>query len=299
MFPALTLNKILLWQAALTLVLASFRQSAPHRPELHPIRPHLEKNKILICPGFGHIANDYNGQNDLVPSLIQQGWDRSQIHVLNVNTSDWLNVFLRGVTDVLFWKGRASPIRPAFRWYLELVAEEMRKFRIENKDVKVILIGHSAGGWLARAAIGFLSEEVEGIEKRIDLKNVAGVVTLGSPHMAPPASVFDITRGALRITNEIFPGAYFAPAIKYITVMSCSIKGQGLAYDSYLRVCGVGDEVGDGFVPCCAGHLEGSIKITVEDVGHEEYGFLDHIQQWHDVMIEQMVCSMKEVAVDR
>jgi len=291
------LAKIFLLQATITLVLASFHQSAPHQHiELHAVRHKSleEKNRILICPGFGYAAAGYISHNDLVPSLVQQGWDRAQIQVLNVNKRDWLKVFLRGMTDINFWKGNASPTRPAFRWYLDLIALEMRKFRAEDEDAKVILIGHSAGGWLARAAIGFLSGEVEGIQKLIDLKNVAGIVTLGSPHVAPPSSVFDITRGALRITNDNFPGAYFAPSIKYLTVMGCSIKGRGLAFDSYLFVCGVGDEHGDGFVPCCAGHLDGAIQINLEEVGHDEYGFPDFIQQWHDTMMEQMVYSNKE-----
>ena len=291
------LAKICILQATITVVLASFHQSAPHQHlELHSVRhkSSLEKNRILICPGFGYAAADYIGHDNLVLSLVQQGWDRAQIQVLNVNKRDWLNVFLRGVTDIKFWKGSASPIRPAFRWYLDLISLEMRTFSAEVEDVKVILIGHSAGGWLARAAIGFLSGEVEGIQKMIDLKNVAGIVTLGSPHVAPPSGIFDITRGALRITNDYFPGAYFAPAIKYLTVMGCSIKGRGLAYDSYLRVCGVGDEHGDGFVPCCAGHLDGASQFNLEGVGHDKYGFPDFIQQWHDTMMEQMVYSNKE-----
>lgn len=90
---------------------------------------------------------------------------------------------------------------------------------------------------------------------------------------------------------------------------SCSVKGNihkhsillrpfytdDLAYQSYLRVCGVGDERGDGFVPCCAGHLEGAVQINLSDVGHTYspencwYGSPNIIEQWHDEMMTKIV----------
>ena len=181
---------------------ATFYQPLPSHTDLkNRMKPH-RNHRILICPGFGHSHEDYSKANSLVPSLVQKGWEENQIRVLPISKLDWLNVFIRGICDVYFWQGNASPTRPAFRWYLNLVANEIHKFILDDDHVQVILIGHSAGGWLARAAIGFLSGEVESIRKVIDLQNILGIVTLGSPHVSPPHEVFDITRGALRLVGQ-------------------------------------------------------------------------------------------------
>ena len=43
---------------------------------------------------------------------------------------------------------------------------------------------------------------------------------------------------------------------------------EGFAFHSYKTVCGDGNEIGDGVVPCCAGYLDGAIQITLEGVQH-------------------------------
>ena len=275
-----------------TAAFVTSQQQVIHRPELHlPSFKNrgLEHIRILLCPGFGQGSNEFIEEGNLKTSLMMQGWDDAQIRVLPIKRSDWLQVFIRGITDIEFWKGTASPIRPAFRWYLDKVSTEINSIVQEDKDANIILIACSAGGWLARAALGFLSGEVPGIEQTIDLNNIIGCVTLGTPNIPPPQSVWDLTRGALRITDEMFPGSYFSPKIKYMTVMSCTTKGEGLSYDSYTRVCGIGNEQGDGIVPCCAGHLEDAIQINLDNVSHEEYGTEAVVPLWHDVMMQNIV----------
>jgi pimeloyl-ACP methyl ester carboxylesterase len=154
--------------------------------------------KILILPGFGNDSIDYtdNGQagveGSLVASLRKRGWGGDQIDILPVERLDWLQVFLRGATDLKFWQSEAPPTRPAFRWYLERIADKVQQL---EDDEQLILVGHSAGGWLARAAVGFgmLPEAPQ-----IDLDKIVGIVTLGAPNLPPPPEVMDMTRGALR-----------------------------------------------------------------------------------------------------
>ena len=38
---------------------------------------------------------------------------------------------------------------------------------------------------------------------------------------------------------------------------------EGFAYNSYLAVCGDGNTIGDGVVPCCAAHVDDSIQVRV------------------------------------
>jgi alpha-beta hydrolase superfamily lysophospholipase len=79
----------------------------------------------------------------------------------------------------------------------------------QPRAVQVDLVGHSAGGWLARAYLA--DEKYHGTQ--LPAPAVRTLVTLGAPHLAPPKGVpgvFDATRGALDWLNDTYPGAHFA-----------------------------------------------------------------------------------------
>ena len=131
-----------------------------------------------------------------------------------------------------------------------------------------------------------------------------------------------------RTTNVMFPGSYYAPKINYITVVANSIDGKQLviqhpmdyirmlfqqttstdmmeafAYESYLTVCGNGNEKGDGIIPCVAGHLDGATQITLLGVQHSFlhfpgnfnwYGSPNVIRLWHDVMLAELFAKEYE-----
>lgn len=235
--------------------------------------------QILILPGFGNDSIDYTMEKSLVPSLIEKGWKPEQISVLPVQRTDWLQVFTNGIFDIKFWTADAGPTRPAFRWYLERISDEISSTTAatttsdDGNKKKFILIGHSAGGWLGRAALGFGSTDDDA--PPIDLSRVLGIVTLGAPNLPPPPGVMDMTRGALRITNERFPGAFHSPSLFYLTAIGLAVQGkrqerqsplerdtlEGFAFNSYEAVCGDGTAIGDGVVPQCAGHLDDAIQV--------------------------------------
>jgi pimeloyl-ACP methyl ester carboxylesterase len=233
-----------------------------------------ENVKLLILPGFGNDSVDYTMDKSIVASLQERGWKPEQIDLLPVQRGDWLQVFTRGLLDWKFWAGVAAPIRPAFRWYLERIADKIEAL---DEDETIILVGHSAGGWLGRAALGFGSSGDKDDAPLVDLSKVSGVVTLGSPHLPPPPEIMDMTRGALRITNEKFPGAHHSPSLFYLTTIGPAVVGkeqekqspveqttlQGFAYNSYEAVCGDGTAIGDGVVPQCAGHLEDALQVRL------------------------------------
>ena len=273
----------------------------------------IPKNvKILILPGFGNESGDYfleqAPQGSLVASLQSKGWQEDQIRVLPLKRTDWLQVFLSGALDLQFWLADADATRPAFAWYLNRIADSIQDMT-DSPDTKVILLGHSAGGWIARAALGFASLPDSNFAKRVDLNQVMGLVTLGAPHLPPPPQVMDMTRGALRITDQLFPGSYHQnQGIFYLTVIGNALKGvkqerkgpfeptspSGFAFNSYEAVCGVGDTVGDGVVPCSAGHLQDALQINLEGIFHSInapdnwYGSISVIDSWHTPMMEQI-----------
>lgn len=106
-------------------------------------------------------------------------------------------------------------------------------------DGKVSLLGHSAGGWLARLYMG-----------EFGIQGVALLVTLGSPHLYPTLThehlsvksagatavsmlmgifgcrpppkgvkgVIDQTRGLLDYIQATYPGAFHAPDVKYVCI---------------------------------------------------------------------------------
>jgi PGAP1-like protein len=220
--------------------------------------------RILILPGFGNDAQDYispsivstneassaaaaaaSSSGSFVNSLLRRGWQPEQIHVLPVQRYEWLQVFLYGCFDLQFWQGTAPPTNPAFCWYLQRVQAVMESFHDDDQAHEVVLIGHSAGGWLGRAALG-----TPAVSQR-----VRALVTLGTPNQPHPT--MDMTRGALRWTHDTYPGAYPHASerkIRYLTVCGTAVTGQPeserrserFAYNSYEAVCGVGETLGDG-----------------------------------------------------
>jgi hypothetical protein len=276
---------------------------------------------FLILPGFFNDSQDYTMPGSLFSCLTSR-ISPDRIHVLPVQRMDWLTVFLCGVIDINFWTSNMAPTRPAFSWYLERIFKEVNRIKAEQvvmgireENVKVVLLGHSAGSWLARAAVGFgtnttpHTESKSLWEKKIALQHIAGFVSLGTPHIPPPESVMDMTRGALRITNEYFPGAYHAPdGLFYVTVIGNAVSGREqkkvsslqprtideVAYVSYEAVCGNGNTIGDGVVPINSAHLNDAIQVELSNVFHsmsapeDWYGSEKIIDQWLTVVLEQL-----------
>ena len=248
--------------------------------------------KLLILPGFGNVMGDYilsSNPNDpcdtsttcrtgsLLQSFINRGWKyNDNLFILPIRQRyEWIQVFLYGLFDIQFLLfSNAPPTNPAFLWYLQkieaIIQEQMLHSNpntggknIEHDDndnrlaattpTDIILIGHSAGGWLGRAAIAYLLQQQRhsfsvGTDRNYIIR---GLVTLGAPHLPPPITAMDMTRGALRYTDTHYPGAYqhylnrttsTAPAsrssdaaiensienntIFYITVCGNSVQGQ-------------------------------------------------------------------------
>ena len=74
--------------------------------------------------------------------------------------------------------------------------------------MQVHLIGHSAGGWLGRAFIADpLYFDSPAAQPGVAHQGIASLVTLGTPHSAPPPEqARDMTGGALTWVNSQWPG---------------------------------------------------------------------------------------------
>ena len=146
----------------------------------------------------------------------------TQTHqVMPLERSQWFNV-LWGIFTLSFWLGTVTPYEPSYGWYVQTARDTITAAAAKERGV--IVIGHSAGGWLGRAALG------NGADFDADIR---AFVSLGAPHSAPPVGipgVMDMTRGALTWTDEKLPGVFLASkGVQYVTVASDLIAGNGAA----------------------------------------------------------------------
>lgn len=171
---------------------------------------------------------------------------------------------------------------------LEKLDQAIRAAEREDPGNKITLIGHSAGGVLARLYLSpdsFQGRIYQGLER------IEHLITLGSPHY----NQRNLRRGGRLSTyvEERYPGAYFQPDVHYTSFAGKFIRGdhssRGFprwAYAQYKDICGQGDIWGDGLIPVQSALLSGSNQVILEGVSHHSvfgnpwYGSKSVINKW-------------------
>ncbi|MFN3359836.1 MAG: esterase/lipase family protein [Pseudanabaenaceae cyanobacterium] len=162
---------------------------------------------------------------------------------------------------------------------LDRLHATVQRVRDRYQADKVTIIGHSAGGWIARIYLG----EKPYYGRVWGAKDwVSQLVTLGTPH----CSLEPWTRKNLGFVNDNYPGA-FHPEVRYVCVAGEAIPGRKswLAYQSYKLTIGEGDTRGDGITPVAAAHLDGATNIVIPEASHSPkrppwYGTETVIDRW-------------------
>merc|ERR1719231_1324763 len=95
-----------------------------------------------------------------------------------------------------------------FSFYMDETEKAVCSAFEASKGEKVTLIGHSAGGWLARAIMG--DGLWNGREGAPSSELIDSLITLGSPHFPPTNHEADMTRGCLRFVDENFPADHLS-----------------------------------------------------------------------------------------
>lgn len=229
----------------------------------------------VIIPGYFASFKDYQ---ELAQSLENQG---IPTHIVSIKKRDWLPTV----------GGRSMvPI-------LRKINTTVQQTRLQYGSAKVNLIGHSAGGWIARIYIGEKPYTIHNdvAEDAIGLWNarsyINNLITLGTPHISQEKW----TRKNLDFVKINYPGAFYSD-IGYICVAGKAIMGgrkpgQLLAFNSYKITVGVGKTWGDGITPIEAAHLEGAENLTLDGVWHSPrspgkwYGSIEVISSWIDKLM--------------
>ena len=222
---------------------------------------------IVIFGGFLSADWVYHGLRAALTKLTGQ-----PVSIVNTRGPEWLTV----------------AFRPGWLRLLRKLDRTVQTAARQSSTGKVTLIGHSAGGVLARLYLSdrsFLGQTYCGLDR------VSQLITLGSPHH---------NRGGLtyggRMSQWIerhYPGAYFAPRVAYVSVAGKSCHGdrhgtraERLAYNVYRDMCGRGDTWGDGLIPIESAVLHGSQSIILDNVSHYSafgerwYGSAEVVARW-------------------
>ncbi|XP_041001785.1 uncharacterized protein LOC121247510 isoform X2 [Juglans microcarpa x Juglans regia] len=306
---ALPLPPLKLLSSALAAASSSQESSSSSSLSSFSYRP------AVILPGLGNNSSDYKkleatlNEQYGVPTLVAK-----------VSRLDWLRN-AAGLVDPNYWRGTLRP-RPVLDWYLKRVDEAVLEAKELAQGGTLSLIGHSAGGWLARVYM-----------EEFGLSDISLLLTLGTPHLPPPKGlpgVIDQTRGLLDYVDKHCSKAVYNHHLKYVCIAGRYIQGAPffgssianvesvipndnaevavvndvdtsasnattlrarLVGQGYKQVCGQADIWGDGVVPEVSAHLEGAYNITLDGVYHSPVGSDDASRPWYGspVIVEKWI----------
>ncbi len=226
----------------------------------------------VILPGYFAGAVEYRALED----------DLNQRGILTVTVplrwQDWLPTL----------GGRS--VTPILRQLDSTVEQVLR----QSGSDQINLIGHSAGGWLARIYLGEKPYAIHPTDSEATVwyrrATIATLLTLGTPHTSQERW----TRKNLEFVNQTYPGAFY-PEVRYVCVAGKAIYGDRwnswLAHSSYKLTCGQGNCWGDGITPIDAAHLDGAENLVVEGASHSPrggrrwYGSPGLLEQWVDYLV--------------
>jgi len=258
------------------------------------------KRIAIIFPAQLGTKDDYKGLEAVLSTLSNGTLTAYTAPLERIN---WPVGLLPSFFSSNYVSGTLKP-NEVLGFYFNRIDEAIARAYLDNlneeRELEFVLVGHSIGGWIARAWLS-------GHAPIYIRDRVRSLITLGTPHKAPPSGSaldkFDQTRGLLSFINDNYPGA-FDPRVKYVSVIGSEVTGQLnvfnptslLAYVSYLFLSGKGLIAGDGIIPIEASELSGANSVVCQNVRHTNYiptllgrsinlpwkwyGSEDIVQQW-------------------
>jgi pimeloyl-ACP methyl ester carboxylesterase len=222
---------------------------------------------IVLLGGFASPSALYAGFRDHLSEI-----SGHPVWVVPTQTWDWL----------------PSVVPSGWAHLLARLQRSVQQALHRSTTGKVTLVGHSAGGVLARLYLApepFMGRAFYGLD------HIEHLVTLGSPHHNQQRWL----HGGLmsRWIERRYPGAFYGERVRYTSVAGRLIRGdrrgslhERNAYRFYRRIAGDGNAWGDGLIPVQAALLDGARQIVLEGVSHFAgfggpwYGARDVVPRW-------------------
>jgi pimeloyl-ACP methyl ester carboxylesterase len=208
--------------------------------------------------------------------------------VANVWTPDWLLATARGPAAIATRSGRA-------------LLEAGRLAAEVSEGAPVLVVGHSAGGLIARILTA--TEPVCG--RRFGaVGRIGAIVTLGTPHRLSAGQGIgrQLENRIAGVADTAAPGTLHSPRIGYVSVASSLVDGdpagtgrERAAYLLYRSIVGrsaIGGVAGDGLVPVSSAVLPGSREVVLDGALHGPgaggpwYGSDESLDVWWPVAVE-------------
>lgn len=170
----------------------------------------------------------------------------SGVSVVPITPLDWVLGRIRGYGQLVFE-----------------IASAVDKALLESDSDKAVLVGHSAGGILARVYVG--GDPPYGGRRYSGHRRVSHLVTLGTPHNVPNR----VSLAPIAEVNELFPGALHEN-IHYLCVAGAAADGASSrrVRGRYERFVDDGQVKGDGEVPVKTALLPGADHLVLDDLYH-------------------------------
>ena len=196
---------------------------------------------IVIVGGYVTLPVNYRGLKRALEEI-----SGSEVYVVPITPLDWVLGRFRGYGQLVFE-----------------VASVVDKALLESESDRAVLVGHSAGGILARTYIG--GEPPYGGRRYSGHRRVSHLITLGAPHNVPAEGRL----ASIAEAGELFPGALHEN-IRYLSVAGAAVDGDHspAARRRYERFTGDGRVKGDGLVPVESALLSGAEHLVLDDLYH-------------------------------
>lgn len=237
------------------------------------------KVAVLVCPAQFCVPQDYECLFEVLPQHVHPDIELTTCKVADLPRTEWIKV-ARQLPTMEFWKAEL-PVKRTLDWYFQAIEKGLADILAENQELlnndskeesfQICMIGHSIGGWIARAYLGGLSESSTAVHE-LALQRISSLITLGTPHYSASSSSSsttasqvpswaDQTRGLLAAIDR---AESCSPRnlvenknIRITCVCSNGVRGNLLTTNieeivgatSYLPLTGKFDSVGDGIVP--------------------------------------------------
>jgi pimeloyl-ACP methyl ester carboxylesterase len=213
----------------------------------------LSAEPILIVGGFGSSAPQYEGLRRHLATASGR-----PVAIAPIGLLDWASVVASDSYGAL----------------LRILDRAVRATLAAHRARHLTIVAHSAGGVLARIYLGDRPYGPRGLVYN-GFERVSTLVTLGTPHSTTRRG----RQGGLNqiaFVQEQYPGTYWR-FIRYVSIMGKGIFGnrhgsppERGAWQSYTLITGEGAQWGDGVVPLTSGLLEGSRRVIIPGLRHDQ-----------------------------